>query len=155
MMTTSQKKRKVKGKWIQQKQHKIACQRQQLLCHSGRSASTSMIVPVWVSSTVNPYKEKLVGALLDIQSDAVFIDQEVSRELPVILKLTTMIGENAVVSSERVPGLCVRDCIHKGPYSCELRTHTNLRNCQTLESPITNHWWSPTTLQLWNWAQRH
>ncbi len=54
-----------------------------------------MIVPVSVSSAANPYKEKLVCALLDSQSDIAFIDQEVSRELqmnvcPVKLKLTTM-----------------------------------------------------------------
>ncbi|XP_054872902.1 uncharacterized protein LOC111584426 [Amphiprion ocellaris] len=78
--------------------------------HSG---STSMILPVWVSSVANPYKEKLVYALLDTQSDTTFIDQEVSRELqvdscPVKLKLTTMMGENAVVNSEKVSGLRVR-----------------------------------------------
>lgn len=83
------------------------------VAREGQSASTSMIVPVWVSSAVNPFREKLVYALLDTQSDTVFIDQEVSRELqvtgcPVKLKLTTMMGENAVVSSERVPGLRVR-----------------------------------------------
>ncbi len=79
----------------------------------GQSVSTSMIVPVWVSSAVNPYKEKLVYALLDTQSDTAFIDQEVSCELqvdvcPVKLKLTTMMGENAIVNSGKVSGLCVR-----------------------------------------------
>lgn len=49
----------------------------------GQSPNTSMIVPVWVSSAVNPYKEKLVYALLDTQSDTAFIDQEVSHELQV------------------------------------------------------------------------
>lgn len=79
----------------------------------GHSVSTSMIVPVWVSSAANPCKEKLVYALLDTQSDTVFIDQDISHELqtnvcPVKLKLTTMMGKNAVVSSERVSGLLVR-----------------------------------------------
>ncbi|XP_070406798.1 uncharacterized protein [Nothobranchius furzeri] len=75
--------------------------------------STSMIVPVWLSTANNPLKEKLVYALLDTQSDAVFIDQDVTHELqadvcPVKLKLTTMMGKNAVVSSERVSDLLVR-----------------------------------------------
>lgn len=75
--------------------------------------STSMIVPVWVSTAANPYKEKLVYALLDTQSDTVFIDHDVSYELqadasPVKLKLTTMMSKNAVVSSEKVSGLLVR-----------------------------------------------
>lgn len=45
--------------------HKITHQRQQLPCHlmlSGKDnlpALDAMIVPVWVSSTANPYKEKL------------------------------------------------------------------------------------------------
>ena len=83
------------------------------VAREGQSASTSMIVPVWVSSTVNPYREKLVYALLDTQSDTAFIDQEVSCELqinrsPVKLKLTTMMGENAVINSERISGLRVR-----------------------------------------------
>ena len=83
------------------------------VAREGHSSSTSMIVPVWVSSVVNPHKEKLVYALLDTQSDTAFVDQEVICELqidasPVKLKLTTMIGKNAVVSSERVRGLQVR-----------------------------------------------
>ena len=77
------------------------------------TVSTSMIVPVWVSTATNPQKEKLVYALLDTQSDTVFIDQDVTRELqanvcPVKLKLTTMMGKNAVVSSGKVCDLLVR-----------------------------------------------
>ena len=71
-----------------------------------------MIVPVWVSSVSNPGMERLVYALLDTQSDTVFIEQEVSNSLqtethPVRLKLTTMIGKDALVHSERVQGLRV------------------------------------------------
>ncbi|XP_034454823.1 uncharacterized protein LOC117769793 [Hippoglossus hippoglossus] len=77
------------------------------------SANTSMIVPVWVSSISNPGLEKLVYALLDTQSDTVFVDQDVSQGLqtkaqPVRLKLTTMIGKDALMHSERVSGLRVR-----------------------------------------------
>ncbi|XP_013856487.1 uncharacterized protein LOC106512410, partial [Austrofundulus limnaeus] len=75
--------------------------------------STSMIVPVWVSSDQQPGKERLVYALLDTQSDTVFIDQDVSKHLkatstPIRLRLTTMLGKDAVVQSERVSGLKVR-----------------------------------------------
>lgn len=38
------------------------------------STNTSMIVPVWVSTERNPGSEKLVNALLDTQSDTVFVD---------------------------------------------------------------------------------
>lgn len=77
------------------------------------SFSTSMIIPVWVSSKNKPNVEKLVYALLDSQSDTTFIDQEVSDDLdadkhPVKLKLTTMSGKDTVITSESVSGLCVR-----------------------------------------------
>ncbi|XP_073712790.1 uncharacterized protein [Misgurnus anguillicaudatus] len=83
------------------------------VARSEQSVSTSMIVPVWLSTTTNPLKEKLVYALLDTQSDTVFINQDVTHELqadvcPVKLKLTTMMGKNAVVSSGKVSDLLVR-----------------------------------------------
>lgn len=46
------------------------------VAREGQAAIPSVIVPVWVSSAANPYKEKL--ALLDTQSDTAFVDQEVS-----------------------------------------------------------------------------
>nr|XP_055062625.1 uncharacterized protein LOC129445442 [Misgurnus anguillicaudatus] len=84
-----------------------------LLKISEQSVSTSMIVPVWLSTTTKPLKEKLVYALLDTHSDTVFINQNVTHELqadvcPVKLKLTTMMGKNAVVSSGKVSDLLVR-----------------------------------------------
>lgn len=39
----------------------------------GQSSSTSMIVPVWVSTVQSPSKEQLVYALLDTQSDSTFV----------------------------------------------------------------------------------
>ena len=82
----------------------------------GQSCSTSMIVPVWVSSATNPSKEQLVYALLD----STFIDNGISNELqtdshPVKLKLTTMLGESMIMKSQRVAGLRVRgynSCFH-------------------------------------------
>ncbi|KAI4893045.1 hypothetical protein NFI96_006436 [Prochilodus magdalenae] len=78
-----------------------------------QSTSTSMIVPVWISSKNSPCSEKLVYALLDTQSDTTFIDQAVSDDLqvnkcPVRLKLTTMISKATILKSERVTGLRVR-----------------------------------------------
>lgn len=77
------------------------------------STNTSMIVPVWVSSVSNPDMERLVYALLDTQSDTVFIDQKVSNSLltkthPVRLKLTTMTGKDTLMHSQRVSDLRVR-----------------------------------------------
>lgn len=77
------------------------------------SSNTSMIVSVWGSSVSNPVMEKLVYALLDTQSDTVFIDQEVSNSLqteshPVRLRLTTMVAKDALMHSERLSGLRVR-----------------------------------------------
>lgn len=82
------------------------------LCVSkeGQSYSTSMIVPVWISSASQPSKEQLVYALLDTQSNSTFIEREVSDELQpntfaVQLKLSTMLGESMIIKSERVEGL--------------------------------------------------
>ncbi|XP_067295957.1 uncharacterized protein [Pseudorasbora parva] len=78
-----------------------------------QSLYTSMVVPVWVSTRQNPSCEKLVYALLDSQSDTTFIDKEVCDALqatafPVQLKLTTMLGKDTVLQSDRVSGLRVR-----------------------------------------------
>ncbi|KAI3358854.1 hypothetical protein L3Q82_015246, partial [Scortum barcoo] len=79
----------------------------------GDGGSTSMILPVWISSTSTPEKETLVYALLDTQSSSTFVDQEVCEKMgaglePVKLKLTTMMGKYSIVQSERVSGLRVR-----------------------------------------------
>ncbi|XP_058481739.1 uncharacterized protein LOC131457006 [Solea solea] len=118
------------------------------------SANTSMIVPVWVSSISNPGMERLVYALLDTQSDTVFIEQEVNNSLqtethPVRLKLTTMIGKDALIHSQRVSGLRVR-----GYYSnilidlpptytkdCIPVNRTHIPTCET-----ARHWNHLTTI---------
>ncbi|KAI2646382.1 hypothetical protein H4Q32_025464 [Labeo rohita] len=48
---------------------------------SGDGGSTSMIVPVWISSTSTPEREILVYALLDTQSSNTFVDQEVCERM--------------------------------------------------------------------------
>lgn len=45
----------------------------------GDGGSTSMIVPVWISSSIKPEKETLVYALLDTQSSHTFVDQEICK----------------------------------------------------------------------------
>ncbi|XP_051803238.1 uncharacterized protein LOC127533647 [Acanthochromis polyacanthus] len=79
----------------------------------GEGGSTSMIVPVWVSLATTSETETLVYALLDTQSSNTFVDQQICKKLgaglePVKLKLTTMMGRDSVVQSERVSGLRVR-----------------------------------------------
>lgn len=72
-----------------------------------------MIVPVWVSSTTTPETETLVYALLDTQSSSTFVDQRACGKLrvglePVKLKLTTLMGKDFFVQSDKVSGLRVR-----------------------------------------------
>ena len=47
------------------------------LVDEGNGGRTSIIVPVWISSTSHPETETLVYALLDTQSSNIFLDQEV------------------------------------------------------------------------------
>lgn len=108
-----------------------------------------MIAPVRESSAANPYKEKMVYALSDAQSEAVFIDLEVSCKLkvdvfPMKLKWTPMMGENAVVSSEKVSGFCVRRYsspvyIHPPLAYAKDCIHANFNHIATCE---TAKWWS-------------
>ncbi|KAG7496410.1 hypothetical protein JOB18_018512 [Solea senegalensis] len=79
----------------------------------GDGGSTSMIVPVWISSVTSPETEKLAYALLDTQSSSTFVDKEVCEKMgvdlePVKLKLTTIMGKDSIVQSEKVSGLRVR-----------------------------------------------
>ena len=76
-------------------------------------ASTTNVVPVWVSSSKKPGVEKLVYALLDTQSDSTFINERLCEELlvdtyPVKLKLTAMVGKDSTVHCRRAEGLKVR-----------------------------------------------
>ena len=79
----------------------------------GEGGRTSMIVPVWISATNAPDTETLAYALLDTQSSHTFVDQEVCEKLqaamePVKLKLSTMMGRDSVVKSQRVCDLKIR-----------------------------------------------
>lgn len=74
-----------------------------------------MIVPVWISLTTTPETEELVYALLDMQGSNTFVDKGVCERMgadlkPVKLKLTTMMGKDSFVKSERVSGLLLIGC---------------------------------------------
>jgi Protein of unknown function (DUF1759) len=76
-------------------------------------ASTTNVVPVWISAVDNPSVERLVYALLDTQSDGTFVDETVYKELSVPadsvkLKLSTLLGKDVTVTCKRVTGLRIR-----------------------------------------------
>lgn len=75
--------------------------------------NTSMIVPVWVSTSDNQFKEVLTYAMLDNQSDATFILEDLAKSIgckatEVKLKLTTMVSQSSLVDSSAVQNLNVR-----------------------------------------------
>ena len=77
------------------------------------TASTSMIVPVLLSSLSKPDKEIVVYAILDTQSDATFIFKETCDELeaetrPTKLPLSTITSPDSIIESQRVSSLQVR-----------------------------------------------
>ena len=76
-------------------------------------STTSTVVPVWVSTSENSRKEKLVYALLDTQSNISFVDEQLRTSLnsqtePVNLKLTTMTNKEANTQCGRVSSLKLR-----------------------------------------------
>lgn len=97
---------------------------------------------MWVSSKTNPTAEKLIYALHDSQSNTAFIDQEVSDSViadkyPVKLKLTTMSGKDAVLTSHSALGLRVRG------YSSAVQVDlpvTYTKDCIPVNrAPVPNH----------------
>ncbi|XP_053363240.1 uncharacterized protein LOC128533064 [Clarias gariepinus] len=74
---------------------------------------TAAIIPVWLSSKLQPSQEILTYALLDTQSDTTFVLSEVAGTLdvikePVKLELSTMTSKTTVIQSQRLKGLQVR-----------------------------------------------
>ena len=85
--------------------------------------SSSMIVPVWVSSEQNPSTEILTYALLDTQSDSSFILEDMARTLavsqcPVNLKLATL-TDSSMAASSVVSDLLVRGMTQSSPIRLE------------------------------------
>lgn len=76
------------------------------------ASATSSIIPVLVSSTMDPQREILTYALLDTQSDSTFMLEDLAMELnvntqPVHFKLSTKTAVNTVIASKTVSGLHV------------------------------------------------
>ncbi|XP_078483450.1 uncharacterized protein LOC144743487 [Ciona intestinalis] len=73
----------------------------------------TMIVPVWLSSSIQPTNEILCYAILDGQSNSSFVSKEMCRRLnvqgvPTLLDLSTMTGRSRIIASERVRNLIVK-----------------------------------------------
>ena len=76
-------------------------------------SASSMIVPVWVSTQIEPEKEYLVYALLDTQSDTTFILDQTAKDLnaqavDVALKLTTMTSRDELIHCKKYSDIVVR-----------------------------------------------
>ena len=74
--------------------------------------SHSLIVPVWLYQRGYPEKKELVYALLDDQSDACFVTEEILQKLAISgpqvqLKLSTVLGED-FVACQKINDLVVR-----------------------------------------------
>ncbi|RUS72387.1 hypothetical protein EGW08_019847 [Elysia chlorotica] len=85
-----------------------------LHCDDGRMSSTSLTMPVWISSSDNPHIEKLVYALVDSQSDTTFVDRTLVDDLGIKdkeatrLKVQTLSGNSKGMVCERIAKLRVR-----------------------------------------------
>ena len=82
-------------------------------CYATEGSNTSMIVPVWVSSSSDLSQEILTYAILDTQSNSSFImnsvaDKTHANSQPVRLKLTTMTSNASVVNCHLIQDLCIR-----------------------------------------------
>ena len=111
-------------------------------------ASTSMIVPVWLSSLSKPEKEVLVYAILDTQNDATFILRETCDELdaekqPTKLRLSTITSQDSLVDSQRVSSLQVRG------YNSDVKIHIAVAFTSTSIPADEEH--IPTKAMAKNW----
>lgn len=76
------------------------------------SSMHSLIVPVWIHHRKNASNKLLTYALLDKQSDACFVKEDLLQRLDVSgpkveLKLSTVLAEK-VITSQRIEGMVVR-----------------------------------------------
>ena len=82
----------------------------------------SLIIPVWVSSSEDPENKRMTYALLDCQSNAMFVTEKLRQELGLEgvkshLLLSTLHEQNEVVESRKVKGLTVMDLKHQNSIS--------------------------------------
>jgi len=80
--------------------------------YGGFCDSHSLIVPVWLYQRGYAEKKELVYALLDNESDACFVTEEILQKLvisgpQVQLKLSTVLGEDSV-AYQKINDLVVR-----------------------------------------------
>ena len=71
---------------------------------------SSMVVPVHISHTDNPDRQKIVFAMLDTQSDTSFVTEKTARDLGLVgrevrLSLSTMTSSNRVIRCKHFDGL--------------------------------------------------
>ena len=112
------------------------------------SVTTSMIVPVWLSSLSKLDKEVLVYAILDTQSDASFILKETCEKLdaetePTKLRRSTITNQDSLVDSQRVSRLQVRG------YNSNVQIHIPVAFTSTSISDDEEH--IPTKAAVKNW----
>ena len=89
----------------------------------GETNSTSMIVPVWVSSIDSPDKEVLTYALLGTQRDSTFVLEDTAKAVtrhcqPIHLKLSTMTSSSTIESHAVLRLISARNDVrdpHKNP----------------------------------------
>ena len=119
------------------------------LSDSSSASKCSMIVPVYVSHSSNPCKERLVYALLDTQSDTTFILEDTCTALgltgaSVQLSLSTMHAENKVVHSTKIRDLLVRglDADNSIPLPVAYTRNIMLANRSHIPCPDIAELWS-------------
>ena len=116
------------------------------------SVSTSMIVPVWLSSSLKPEKEVPVYAILDTQSDATFILKEICDQLgaetqPTKLRLSTITSQESLVDSQRVTSVQVRG------YDSNLKISIPVAYTSTSITADEDHIPTKTTATNWDHLQ--
>ena len=108
-----------------------------------------MIVPVWLSTSSRPDKEVLVYAMLDNQSDATFVLDEVCSELsaeaePTKLRLSTITSQEELVSSKKVMDLQVRG------YNTNLKIPISIAYTRTMIPTDESHIPTKSVAKKWD-----
>ena len=113
--------------------------------------TTSMIVPVWLSSS-RSNEEVLAYAILDTQSDATFILKEICDDLDVEMqptkpRLSTITNQESLVDSHRITDLQVRG------YSCDIQIPIPVAYTSTSIPANEGHIPTKTTAKKWRHLQ--
>ena len=117
------------------------------------SSSTSITLPVWISSKENPTKEILVYALIDSQSDTTFLDQAIVHHLdiPQSSRQTTRLKIDTIQESRKADNICERVCnLQVRGYS--ENTYVDLPPAFTIDNIPLKRETIPTTDKARNWS---